>query len=261
MEISPKYMMKLVEQIEKALWKEFIGYKNVEYYILKWQSEYDYNSPPNFVIHQSNNNIDLQKTLHNIDGETLIKIAIDLGIETPNFLPSIPMFKNVIKDEYNSAFDSFNKALSQIEINPDLAVGLANSTLESIMKHILVDEKVTVTWSKKDTLYDLVSSVLKQFELYPKNELPKEIKSIGSKLLSISQSIEELRSDKTVLHGKLDKDYVIKDPLYAYFIVNSIASLGLFLISFYEKKYQPVKLDQISKDDDEGEIAPDDIPF
>jgi hypothetical protein len=260
MEISPKYMMKIVEQIEKALWKEFVSYKDVEYYIFKWHIEYEY-EPPNFIIYYAGDVIDLKKTLHNIDGEMLIKIAIDLGIETPNFLPSIPTFKNIIKDRYSAAFDSFSKALSQIEVNPDLAVGLANSTLESIIKHILEDEKVTVTWSKKDTLYDLVSSVLKQLELYPKNELPKEIKNIGSKLLSISQSIEELRSEKTVLHGKMAKDYVIKDPLYAYFIVNTVATLGLFLISFYEKKYPPIKSDQISKAGNEEEVAPDDIPF
>lgn len=253
--------MRLVQQIEKALWKEYTGYKNVEYYIQKWQIEYDYNNPPNFVIYKSEDNIDLKQTLHNIDGETLIRIAIDLGIETPNFLPSIPTFKNVIKDEYKVAFDSFNKALSQIEISPDVAVGLANSTLESVIKHILEDEKVTVVWSKRYTLYDLACSCLKQFEFYPKDELPKEIRNIGSKLLSISQSIEDLRSNKTILHGKLTQDYVIKDPLYAYFIVNCVATLGLFLISFYEKKYKPLKSDLVSKNSKEIEVAPDDIPF
>ncbi|HVZ12256.1 MAG TPA: abortive infection family protein [Patescibacteria group bacterium] len=260
MEISPKYMMKLVKQIDETLWREFVSYKNVEFYLKKWQIPVSYNEL-NFGIYYSDDNIDAKQTLHNIDGETLIKIAIDLGIETPNFLPSIPTFRNVIKDEYNAAFDSFNKAISQIEINPDLAVGLANSTLESVVKHILEDEKVTVSWSKKDTLYDLVSSVLKQFELYPQKELPKEIKNIGSKLLSISQSVEDLRSEKTVLHGKLAKDYIIKDSLYAYFIVNSVSTLGLFLISFYEKKYPPTKTVLVSEDKNEGEVDPDDIPF
>ena len=256
MDISPKYIMKLVEQIDKVLWKEFIGYKNVEFYIKKWQV-CDFNSC-NFDIAYENGNINLKETLHGIDGHIILKIAIDLGIETPQFISSIPMIKNVLKVNYSTAFDSFDKAIKQIEVNPDVSVGLANSTLESIIKHILEHDEVRVQWNEKDTLYKLTESILKQFQMFPNNSMPIEIKTIGSSLLNISKSIEDLRSDKTTMHGKLSKDYIINDPIYAYLIVNIIASIGLFLIGFYEKKY---KKETFSEKALPREVTPDDIPF
>lgn len=66
--------------------------------------------------------------------------------------------------------------------------------------------------------------------------MPQEIKTIGSSLLAINQSIQELRSEKTDMHGKTVGDCLIDDPLYAYFIVNSVATIGLFMNSFYRKK-------------------------
>ena len=55
--------------------------------------------------------------------------------------------------------------------------------------------------------------------------------------MAISNHIETLRSTKTSAHWKTKKDYLIDDPLYAYFVVNSVSTVGLFLINFYEKKY------------------------
>ncbi len=72
-----------------------------------------------------------------MNGELLLKIAIDLSIETPDFIPSIPIFRNEIKVNYSNASNSFEKAFKDIEEHPDIAVRLANSALESIIKEIL----------------------------------------------------------------------------------------------------------------------------
>ncbi|MHB9630920.1 hypothetical protein, partial [Staphylococcus aureus] len=71
------------------------------------------------------------------DSELLVKIAIDLGIETPDFIPSIPTFRNKLKDDYKNASTSFEKAFQNIEKDPAESVGNANSVLESIIKEIL----------------------------------------------------------------------------------------------------------------------------
>lgn len=52
----------------------------------------------------------MTSTLHTIDGETLIKIAIDLGLETSDFMPSIPLFKNELNSSYENASLTFEKA-------------------------------------------------------------------------------------------------------------------------------------------------------
>ncbi len=244
--------MKLISEIEKAIWAEYSSYKNVLLYIKKWHIvENDWNNDwENFsIIQQQNKTIDLLQTLHNIDSETLLKIAIDLGVDTPDFIPSIPTFRNKIKSEYKTASATFEKAFRQIEIHPEIAVGLANSALESIIKEIFKDERIKTKPKSGKTLYDLTSELLKEFQLFPDSDMPKEIKTIGSSLLSINQSIEKLRSEKTTMHGKTSEEYIIHDSLYAYFIVNSVATVGLFLNSFYKKKLPESKLDNKMDDD------------
>jgi hypothetical protein len=143
--ISPKYQMKLVKEVHDAIWSEYKSYKEVSLYIDKWHIvDSDWNNHwENFEIAVKNNGeIDLLNTLHRIDGSTLLKIAIDLGVETPDFIPAIPTFKTEIKSDYKTASSTFDKAFRQIESHPDIAIGLANSALESIVKEILKDEDI-----------------------------------------------------------------------------------------------------------------------
>jgi hypothetical protein len=256
-DISPKYLMKLIADIETALWDLFptSKYRNVRFYIEKWhECEHGYNFNDyceNFAIYEDNKkNIDLTKTLNNIDGETLLKIAIDLGVDTPDFIPSIPIFRNAIKAEYPSASATFENAFKKIESEPGIAIGLANSALESIIKEILKDERITSKIKSNKTLYDLTSELLKVFQLFPNTDMPNEIKTIGSSLLSIGQSIEKLRSDKTDFHGKTNEDYKIDEPIFTYFVVNSVTTVGLFLNSFYKAKFPNAEIKEEIVEDD-----------
>ena len=251
--VSPKYQMQLVSSVEKAIWDEYKSYKQVRLYINKWhKNNYDpngFNSDywENFaIVEKPNNEIDLTSTLHNFSGTDLLKIAIDLGVDTPDFIPSIPTFKNELKSEYKTAYDTFNKAFKQIETDPSIAVGLANSALESIIKEILKDDRISSKISNGETLYKLTTIILKEFNI-TNDEHPKEIKTIGSSLLAINQSIEKLRSEKTDFHGKTNDDYLITDTIYTYFVVNAVTTVGLFLNSYYKTKFPKPK--EVVEDD------------
>ena len=74
--------------------------------------------------------------------------------------------------------------------------------------------------------------------------------------MAACQAIERLRSEKTSFHGKTDTDCILDGRLDAYFTVNSITSIGLFLISFYKKRY-PKQTEQ----EQENTFEPDDLPF
>ncbi len=249
--ISPRYQMRLIKDIEKKLWSEFEKSGEISFYIEKWHvyDGYDQNFSIERYGQAYNAEIDLSATLNNIDGTTLLKIAIDLGVSTPDFIPSIPTFRNEIKSEYKTASATFEKAFKEIETHPDLAVGLANSALEGIIKEILKDERVNSKIKENDTLYALTSEILKAFQLYPDSTMPVEIKTIGSSLLGVCQGIEKLRSEKTNLHGKTGDDYVISDPLYTYFIVNSVTTVGLFLNSYFKNKFSKAKIAKVDDDD------------
>lgn len=234
--------MKLVKEVAEAIWAGYKSYTDVEHFIKKWHIIYDYyGDNENFCIcRKANQSIDLENTLHGIDGETLLKMAIELGVDTPDFIPSIPTFRNAIKSEYETASATFEKAFKQIETHPDIAIGLVNSAMESIIKEIFKDERIQTKPRAGKTLYDLTSDLLKEFQLYPNSDVPTEIKTIGSSLLAVNQAIEKLRSEKTNLHGKTKDDYIIEDSIYTYFVVNSVATVGLFLNSYYKKKFPPV---------------------
>ena len=248
--------MSLIKDINQALWDQYKSYKEVLYYMKHWHevdSDYAYYHENFAIICKDNDGktIDSLATLHNIEDDSLLlKIAIDLGLETPDFIPSIPTFRNEIKSSYKMASATFDKAYKCIETDPDTAVGLVNSALECIVKEILSDDRITAKYNKTDTLYTLTKTVLNEFRLYPQAEMPNEIKSIGSSLLSSCQAIEKLRSETTMFHGKIEEDYIISNPLYVYFIVNSVSTIGLFLIKFYEHFYPKIKKDTDEMDDD-----------
>lgn len=257
--ISPKYQMKLVQEVHDKIWEECKSYKDVQFYIKKWHREdyYDINNYwQNFeVILDSKNNIDLKSTLHNIQGEDLIKIAIDMGVETPDFIPSIPTFKNEIKKDYENIHETFLKALKNIEQEPDLAIGLANSAFEGLIKEILNDERISIKLTGGETLYKLTQIILKEFKI-SNQTFPTEAKTISSSLLAISQAIEKLRSEKTNFHGKTKEDLIIDESIYVYLIINSITTIGIFLNSFYKKKFPKIE----SQDNDSIELE-NDLPF
>jgi hypothetical protein len=260
-DISPSYQMKIIDDIEKTIWDKYSSYKRVELYIKKWHVVEDYKLQywENFnIVLKDSGDIDLLSTLHNIDGATLLKIAIDLGVETPDFIPSIPTFRNEIKSEYPTASQAFEKAYKEIEEHPDIAIGLANSALESIIKEILKDERIKTKLKNGDTLTKLVKNILKEIKLFPNNDMPTEIRNIASSLMSATQNIEQLRSDKTNFHGKTNEDYLISDSLYTYFIVNSVTTVGLLLRSLYKRKFTPIEPKQELKEFDDID---DDLPF
>lgn len=251
-EISPRYQMSIVQNINDRLFELYKSYEDVANYLDKWHIVYDcYGDNENFYFYfkdEDRKKLDVKKTLHHIDGETLLKIAIDLGIETPDYIPSIPVFKNELKSSYETASQTFEKAFKNVEEDPSLAVGLANSALESIIKEILMDDRIDVEWNVKDTLSNLVKSICRAFKLTIDTEMPNEIKTISSSLQNACKAIDDLRSDKTIFHGKMDSNYVVTEPLYAYFIVNAVSTIGLFFLNFYKLRF-PQKVNSVMNND------------
>ena len=247
-EISPKYILLLIEKIYNEMYDIFSIPKREKFawYMMKWKNLwYKF-----WIQWDENREIDLLSTLTNINNnELIIKIAMDLWIETPWFIPAVSKIKNELKEKNENIHDTFMKAFKEVEENPSLAIWMANSTLESIIKTILQDNRIIVDKKDWDTLYKLSIKIIKIIWLDPK-DLPEEIKQIWSWLLSSCQWIEILRSTKTDFHWKTKNDIIIKDSTYAYFVVNAVSTIGLFLLEIYKENYPEQKT-----------FNPDDLPF
>lgn len=66
-QISPKYQMNIIQNINDKLYELFKSYDDVEAYVCKWQIFYDDFGNANFYIQYKDNEhkkIDLKKTLH-----------------------------------------------------------------------------------------------------------------------------------------------------------------------------------------------------
>ena len=252
--------MELIQKVHDKIWEEYKTYKDVLFYIKKWhQSDLDNwnNYWENFELILVGINIDLKSTLHSMKGSDLLKIAIDLGVDTPDFIPSIPTFKNQIKEQYENVYETFIKAVKNIESDPSLAVGLTNSAFESLIKEFLQDKRINSQLKGGETLYKLVQIILKTFNLNDPN-FPIEVKTICTSLLAISQSIEKLRSEKTIFHGKTKDDLLINDSMYVYLTINSFSTIALFLNTYYKKKFPPIVIENLESLNKEEH---DDLPF
>jgi len=259
MKASPNYMLGLIEKIEKTIWDKWSSYINAEAYMQRWhESDGGFGDYDNFQIYRkedtSSGKIDLSKTLRGIDDdELLFRIAVDLGIEVPGLIYSIPKIKGIIASGYETAANTFENALKKVSDEPATSVCCANSALESIIKHICEDGSIKKC-NPNDTLYNLVTHILKQFKYYPSPEIEDEVRNIGSGLLKVAQNIEAMRSKHAdTTHGKTGDDYIIDDELYSKFILNAVTTVGLFLLNFYEKKYLPNQPNQPA--------GHEDIPF
>ncbi|MBL4895133.1 MAG: abortive infection family protein [Emcibacter sp.] len=241
--ISPSAMLDIIERIENTLWEKFDTrkYQNVKRYIARWLIVYDdiydtYQGQNFEIITQTDSdNIHLAKTLDSMDDNLLFRIAVDLNIEVPGLVYSVAEIKYVLSQRYEDVARTFEKAHEKIYSEPATAIIMANSALERIIKRICSDSTID-SCNSKDTLYKLISHILKQFKFFPDKNMNANIKKIGSGLLNVAQAIEYIRSNNTEAHGT--EDEIISDPLYAMLVVNSVATIGLFLLNYYEKNYQ-----------------------
>lgn len=239
--ILPSYKTDLEKKVRVAIDAKYSG-RDTTYYLENWHEVYDDFGNSNFVLCYNDSNreyLDLDATLHSMDGELLLKVAIDLGIETPDYIPSIPIFRNELKCSYEFASRTFEKAFREIESDPDTACGLAVAALESIIKEILLDDRIAIQSRNKGDIHKLMDDILKAYSLLPNNNILTEIRTLVTGLQKCATAMGDIRGDKSSLHGHKTGDIVISDAASAYFVVNAVTTIGLYLIQVYKKQYPP----------------------
>lgn len=234
--ISPLYMQRLKIRVESALWDLFdeSKYRQVEEYVRRWH-EYDGNFRENFSVYEKDGHIDLGRTLAKMPNNILIKMAADIGIETPGLLPCIPMMKNILGETNANAYANFERAVRDVYVYPDQSVALAASTLEGVFKAIIQNADPDASVGNL-SLSKLTSKVVKELVGTCDPSTPQEVKALAAQLRGLGSTIDNLRSDKSTAHGKAPGEYVVDDSLWAETVVNVSATLGIFLWRLYERR-------------------------
>lgn len=259
--VSPLFVQDLLIKINHELWRKYDGrgiskYLLVEDYISRWSKRYEKSWVTgreqeywNFDIqYNSNNKIDLFQTLRNIPNETLLQIAIDLGIEVPALVPAIPekieLKIEELGDKFQLVHTQITEAIESCYKKPDDAIFMINTALETTCKRILEGNN---DYNAKDHSTELIKKITTHIGLTYDTNAPRAIKNITSSLYNIGKSIDDLRANWTSGQGKDTTQKIITDSNYAFFCVNAIASVILFLLS----TEKPVK----------NHAPEDDIPF
>lgn len=251
--ISPAYMMELVGRLQTALENGYPDPDDLHLYLDKWHEDYDgFGDEQNFrYVYDKQADVDLKRTLHEMPPELVVRIAIDLGVDTPGFIPSMPSFRNVLKEQNPNAQAQFERAVRNVMEQPDLAVSSAYSTLESVLKTIGKDESLGIEEDLRKTVgKKLISAVIPKLGLRTGKEVPTEINQMCNGLISACIAITDLRNDKSDAHGSAPNDYVIDDPLWAELVVNATATVGLFLWEFYQRTRSPQRIITTHGDDE-----------
>lgn len=235
--VSPLYMQRLKNQVEEALWNLFdkSKYRQVEEYVRRWHENDSFLG--NFCVYTKDDHIDLGSTLAGMPNDILVRMAADIGVETPGLLPCIPVMKNILSQNNTNAYANFERAVRDVYDQPDQSVALAASTLEGVFKTIIQNVEPDDSMGNA-SLTKLTSKVVKDLVDTCDPSAPQEIKTLASQLRSLGNSIDSLRSDKSTAHGKAPGGYVVDDALWAETVVNCTATLGILLWRLFER-HQP----------------------
>lgn len=123
--------------------------------------------------------------------------------------------------------DTWRRATDRIASDPEGAITLARSLLESVLKHILDERKVA--YNDKADLPEFYRLVAKELNLAPDQHTEDNFKRILGGITSVVNELGSLRNRLGDAHGK-GKGGVRPAPRHAELAVNLAGSIALFLV-------------------------------
>ncbi|WLD91726.1 abortive infection family protein [Alkalihalobacillus sp. AL-G] len=197
-----------------------------------------------FTIEHNNETIVPSKRTHvinllsKVSDSVVLQVASGLNINLHNNIEVINQLDNLLQENFlKNIIDDFNRSVSNIEKDSDQAIASASSTLESICKSLL--DFFSTDYPKDQSLSSLVSKTFSLLDLSSAAHSDAEIKRILGGLTNAGLGIGVLRTGYSSAHGKGSKQYRL-GKRHARLVVNSMATIGIFLLETYYEKYNMV---------------------
>jgi len=177
----------------------------------------------------------VKELLTAVDDRIILQIANELGLEAPKSenLGAFKLAELLDGSAYTHAKKDFDAAIHDIDLRPDIAIGMASTTLESICKAIL--DSFGGPYPDDESLQPLQKAVFEKLKLSPDGQADPDIKRILGGLINVGAGIGTLRTRYSSFHGKGAKQYRL-GKRHARLAVNSLATIGLFLLETYQEQ-------------------------
>lgn len=128
---------------------------------------------------------------------------------------------------------AWQKALERRNHDPEAAITMARTLIESVCKHIL--DEAGISHSDKDELPKLYHETAKQLNLAPEQHQEEVFKQILGGCKSVIQGLGTLRNQLSDAHGK-GKKAIKPSPRHAALAVNLAGSMAAFLVATWEER-------------------------
>lgn len=157
-------------------------------------------------------------------------------LETGTKTPSDQLVSEVLK-RFNaeSVQEVWEKALDRRQSDPDGAITIARTLLETVCKHIL--EEKSIEYTHKTDLPQLYRLVSDELNLSPSQHTEEVIKQILGSCITIVNGLGTLRNRVGDAHGQ-GKRPIRPTDRHAALAVNLAGSIALFLVETWEARDQ-----------------------
>jgi len=132
---------------------------------------------------------------------------------------------------------AWQKALERRNEDPEAAITMARTLIESVCKHIL--DEAGVSHSDKDDLPKLYKETAKQLNMAPEQHQEEVFKQILGGCQNVIQGLGTLRNKLSDAHGK-GKKAVKPSARHAALAVNLAGSMAAFLVAAWEERLSKV---------------------
>jgi Abortive infection C-terminus len=128
---------------------------------------------------------------------------------------------------------AWQKALERRNQDPEAAITMARTLIESVCKHIL--DEAGISHSDKDDLPKLYKETAKQLNLAPEQHQEEVFKQILGGCQTVIQGLGTLRNKLSDAHGK-GKRAIKPSARHAALAVNLAGSMAAFLVATWEER-------------------------
>lgn len=141
-----------------------------------------------------------------------------------------------------SSFDTegvhavWTKALDRRQSDPEGAITVARTLLETACKRVLDDRQIA--YDDKDDLPKLYGSVAKALKLAPSQHAEDAIKAILGGAMNVVNGIGTLRNKLSDAHGRGGKLPVRPSPRHATLAVNMAGAVAVFIVETHLEQLQ-----------------------